>query len=367
MDGGARDGGFENRWGDTLTSFASPGPQGGTHLLRKTSIELPAYASYHWELFSTLYDPSRGKFYAFANVTDSGDLPAVTQNMLFVGESANGVDNFTWIKIYESRRPTGGTSGTGLLFNNDRYILDPGNPSRWIGLLGWGEGSLGGTAPTYIDMGRGKFGVLFQSDGWCEYSLGHVFDSFDANATCASQGSALPDFPYQIPGFGKLTKALALVDNKAIVLYPETTSQACADNDDACIQSRTPCPPGQDWTLYKTRRNDPTWDFGNRWWARELSLATWNTSLTAAQWTGPAKVILDGTQAGQFKINPSDTGVGSYDAALEQFADGRVYLYLSIKHSLCLPASNPPLNQWDRDPRGSSGTSMMWFRLTYTP
>lgn len=364
MDGGARDGGFENRVGDTLTTFAAQGAQGGTLKLRKTSIELPAYASYHWELFSTLYDPIRERFYAFANVTDSGMLPVVRENFLFVGESANGVDNFTWTKIYESRRPTGGTSGTGLLFNNDRYILDPNDPDRWIGLLGWGEGSLGGTAPIYIDMDRGKFGVLFQNEGWCDYPLGHVFDSFDANATCASQGSALPDFPYQIPGFGKVFKALALVDDTAIVLYPEVTSQACADTNDACIQSHTPCPPGQDWTLYKTRRNDPGWDYGTRWLVRELSLATWDTSQAAHQWTGPATTVLDGAQGGQFKINPSDIAVGGYDAALKQFADDRVYLYLHIKHSLCLPASNPLLNQWSRPP-GTSGTSMMWFRLTY--
>lgn len=365
MDGGARDGGFEERRGDTLTTFAAQGPQGGTHLLRKTSIEPPAYASYHWELFSTLYDPSRGKFYAFANVTDSGYLPEVTQNMLFVGESANGVDNFTWTKVYENRRPT----TDRLFFNHDHYILDPSDPGRWIGFLGWGDfGALAGVAPAYIDMDRLKFGVLFQSEGWCEYPLGHVFDSFDPNATCASQGSALPDLPYQIPELSKFTiRALALVNGKAIVLNHEWTSQACLDTDDACIQSRTPCPPGQDWTLYKTRRNYSNWDFGSRLSVRELSLASWNTTLTAAQWTGPAKVILDGTQAGPFKINPSDIGVGSYDAALKQHADGRVYLYLSIKHSLCLPASNPSLNQWNRPPDGSSGTSMMWFRLTYIP
>jgi hypothetical protein len=367
MDGGARDGGFENRPGDTLTSFASPGPQGGTHLLRKTSIEHPAYPNppYHWELFSTLYDPSRGKFYAFANVTETGQIPNAQENILFVGESDNGVENFTWTKVYENRRPT----ASALFFNRDHYILDPGDPGRWIGFLGWGDfGALSGMAPSYIDMDRGKFGVLFQSEGWCEYPLGHVFDSFDPNATCASQGSALPDLPYQIPELVKSsTRALALVNGKAIVLYNEGTSQACADTDDACIQSRTPCPPGQDWTLYRTRRNDPDWGFGTRWWVRELSPATWNTSLNAAQWTGPAKVILDGTQAAQFKINPSDIGVGGYDAALKQFADGRVYMYLTIKHSLCLPASNPPEKAWDRNPKGNSGASMMWFRLTYTP
>ena len=210
--------------------------------------------------------------------------------------------------------------------------------------------------------------MLFQHDGWCEYPLGHVFDSFDQNATCASQGSALPDLPVLIPGLVKFTtRALGLVNGKALVLYHEWTSQACADTGadaDACIQSRTPCPPGQDRTLYRTRRNDPGWGFGMRWWVRELSLETWNTSLAGAQWTGPAKLILDGAQPGQFKINSSDIAVGGYDAELKQFADNRVYLYLSIKHSLCLPESNPLLNSWNRFP-GTSGTSMMWFRLSY--
>jgi hypothetical protein len=367
MDGGARDGGFENRVGDTLNTFASPGAQGGTHVLRKTtSVELPALAADHWELFSTLYDPTRGKYYAFANVTDSGNLPAVTRNYLYVGESANGVDNFTWTKVYESRRPTGGTSGTGLLFNNDRYILDPNDPGgRWLGLLGWGEGSLAGTAPTYIDLSRGVWGVLIQGDGWCEYPLGKVFDSFNASATCTTPGSALPGYPYEIPGYGKAFKALTLVDGKAIALYPNYVAQACADTDTACIDSRAPCPPGSDLTLYRTRRNDPGYDYGVSWKVRELSLATWDTTLTAHQWTGLEKTILDGTQAGQFKINPSDIPVGSYDVSMKQFADGRVYLYLSIKHALCLPASNPPENQWDRFPSGNSGTSMMWFRLSY--
>jgi hypothetical protein len=364
MDGGARDGGFENRVGDTLTTFAAQGAQGGTHLLRKTSVEPPELAAYHWEPFSTLYDPVRGKFVAFVSITDSGNLPLVKVNFLLVGESTNGVDNFTWTKVYESRRPEGGTSGTGLLFNNDRYIVDPNDPGRWIGLLGWGEGPLAGTAPTYIDMDRGVFGVLFQNEGWCEYPLGHLFDSYDPSATCASQSSALPDLPYGIPGFFKATKALALVDGKAIVLFPEQTAQACADTDNTCIDSRTPCPPGQDRTLYRTRRNDPGWGFGMRWWVRELSLETWNTSLAGAQWTGPAKLILDGAQPGQFKINSSDIAVGGYDAELKQFADNRVYLYLSIKHSLCLPESNPLLNSWNRFP-GTSGTSMMWFRLSY--
>lgn len=372
MDGGARDGGFEPRVGDTLTTFKAQSPQGGTHLLRKTSVEPPAYAGYHWELFSTLYDPSRGKYYAFASVTDSGNLGAVKDNILFVGESANGVDNFTWTKIYQAKRPTGDGSGALFLFNNDRYILDPSNPNRWIGFLGWGgAGNDGGTAPSYIDMSRGKFGVLFENDGWCEFPFGQVFDSFNAGATCTTAGTALPDLPYEIPfydfpSWGKLTKALALINGKAIVLWPEGTGQACADTDDTCIQSRAPCTPTQDWTLYKTRRNEPESNAGTRWLVRELSLATWNTALRAHQWTGPAKVILDGTQTGQFKINPSDIPVGGYDAALKQYANGTVYLYLTIKHSLCLPTTSDPLKAYNRPP-GHSGSSMMWLRLTSTP
>lgn len=301
-----------------------------------------------------------------------------------MGKSFDGVSNFAWNKIFYSSRPGGNGTGSQHLFNKARFDQDPTHSSRWIGLISWsfndGTSKMAGTTPAYIDYSRQVFGVQFQNKGWCEFPWGQEWTSFNSTAPCdrdpnTPPGNAIPDFFYRLPEFGgdgKNNQDLQIIDGKPLALQMFKTGQHCADMDISCIDAHAPCPVGQVVTPYETRRNDSTWDFGNYWTVREIDLSTWDETSPGHLYNGPRRTILDNPdvmkQKPQFHISPSDIGIAAtayHGGSIRQYSDGRVYLYLPIKHSLCLPESNPPEESWDRPGKGNSGASLIWLRLSY--
>lgn len=396
FDGGARDNGFRNTRGDNPVTFLLNGPQGGTHTLRQSYLKVDSQlgcvhnetgGDCQWESDDTMWgDPSAGldAFYALVFVVDNGHLGEVQDEWFLAGESSNGVSDFTWHEVYYSSRPTAHGSGSAHLFNKHHFAQDPNDSSRWIGLVSWtfndGSSGFSGTTPVYLKPATEKFGVLFENAGWCEYDWGQDWTSFSDNDSCGYGTNTISDNLYRISGTGfKNNHDLELVDGKALVLQMWGATPHCdqwqtidggayqSAGMTACIDDHTPCPqPSEaDKDRYETRRNESWLDGARFWTVRELDLSTWDTSSTGHQWNGAKTTILDGAQHEQFHINPTDVKTtGSYHGgSLKQFSDGRVYLYLPIKHSLCLPDESGFLT-YDRPPNGSSGASVMWLRLS---
>ena len=385
MDGGARDNGFApNQVGDDILTFESPNAQATGKVYRKNSVEdTRSELGSHWEPFSAFWQSSEAfsganesAFYWFVNVTDSGDLSMVTDNRLLVGESNNGTSSYTWRDIYQLERPTGKESGAMLLLTRDDFIPHRTAPTRWIGVVGFtrdtpSAAEVRETTPVYIDVDDEVVGFQFADDGWCEYPLGHTFDSYDATQTCSLTGntsSTLPGPLYEL-GFGKTNLALAEINDKVVVLRDTRVSQtnSCAASDSTCQEAHAPCPPGQDLGLYDARREETEWDNSRYFAIRELALSTWNESSTGATFVGGWKQIATSSSVDEmFDVTPTDTGVtfGQYDVDLKQFSNGGIYMYMGIKHSLCQPTSASAYEAWDRFPKTTSGSSFAWFRLT---
>lgn len=390
MDGGARDGGFANKVGDNLLTFESLHPQAPGKIFRKDSLEEPSTAGLHWEPFSAFWQSnaalsgSGSAYYWFVNYTDHGHLPSVTENRLRIGESANGTSSYTWHDAYWIERPSGQATGAMHLLNRDNFIPHPNDSTRWIGLVTWTRqtptgNNDAGAMPVYIDTDDDVIGFQFASDGWCEYPLGHKFDTYNPAVTCSPTGNTSNTVPggfYKITGLAKNVHSLANLDGVILVLYTLDSGRACSSSDVNCQLAHAPCPgtdpdkypyttPQDGTQMNDSRRDETEWDNGRTFYVRELDLSTWNESSTGHSWVGNAKQIQFAATGDQFDLAPTDIGsiFGHYDSDLKQFSDGTIYLYMGLKHSLCLPESGPSLNQWDRYPKMESGNSFVWFRL----
>jgi hypothetical protein len=86
VDGGARDGGFEDRWGDTSSTFLMQGPQGGTHTLREVEVQYAPLKDLHWEPDSTLWDTDQNALEVFETVFTTGVISTSSRQLPVRGE-----------------------------------------------------------------------------------------------------------------------------------------------------------------------------------------------------------------------------------------------------------------------------------------
>jgi hypothetical protein len=330
--------------------------------------------------------------YTFVFAVDTGKLGTSKNSWLVYSLSDDGVTNFQWQKVFEMVRPGGQATGSMNLTNNFRFIQDPGNAERWIGLMAWtfndGTDSDSGTTPIYILPNQQRFGILFEDAGWCEFNMFTRFTGFsDVNACEGGNflrfGSTwqgpLGDRFYKAPGLDKDVADLSLIDGKALVLKDiqlGVNGHRCASywlygygDESECALAHESCGPNLDTTLYYLRSRDSEITDQRkprRWTVREMDFSTWNTSLTALSWNGGATTIQDGGQGLAFKINPTDnpTVGGFHGGQLVQHVGGSIYLYLPIKRTLCEPTESPHAGAWNRWPAPTSGNGSMWLKLS---
>lgn len=408
---GARDGGFASVTGDgELLSFLHDNARGGLKTLRETTISDDSFlgcthltnptGKCHWVQKDALWGKQSAgldNLYTFVFVVDTGALGTSKNSWFVYGASADGVTNFQWTKVFEMVRPGGNGTGSMNLTNNFRVMQDPSNDARWIGLMAWtfndGTTSDSGTTPIYILPNQGRFGILFEHAGWCEYNMFTRFTGFNDNNSCAGgtfvesggtwQGP-LGDRFYKAPGLDKDVADLSLINGQALVLKDVwQNDHRCKDwstlDDDQdgtvdysseahCAQVHANCGPGLDRSLYYTRSRDQKIIDKRKprtWTVREVNYSTWSTSQSALSWNGGAVTIIDsGLTLPEFKINPTDNPtIGGYHGGrIVQHSNGSILMYVPVKHSLCEPAEDG-LSSWDRFPTPGSGDSNLWLKL----
>lgn len=393
--GEARDTGFlEPQQYDELVSWQANGPQGGPHKLRQvlydrdrtTANSSPplSWANDHdgsqneaqrYVNNSAFYEPSLSKHVLSTSIFASANFPSDPMSGLYIVETSNGYDNFFWYEIFRALRPNGASSGAEWHFNKAALVDDPTNSSRWIGLIHVvhpTDGNL--VSPFYIDFNRKVIGFKFANAGWCEYPWGVHFTDFNSGyntfTTCADSNYNASNHEARIPDVfagqggpyaGTDFKTLAVVNGQILSLRSQgTTTQP------TYVDSHALCPPAPyDHSLYATRSRQDPFNGSTTYYTQELSINTWNSSAGGLVWVGSQKQILDGSQAQNLKIQPTDSNaLGGFAATLHQYNNGSIYLYLNAKVTLCEPDSNPALAAWDRFPIAASGGAVIWFRLT---
>lgn len=110
------------------------------------------------------YDTAQGKWLIMSEATYPYGNHAATDTTIYIGESLNGVNNYTWRPIVNFRfKPTDPTGpahyGVRWTPQGRSLVKDPFNSSRWIGVTGWSINESGlvtgrGTAPAMIDFSQ---------------------------------------------------------------------------------------------------------------------------------------------------------------------------------------------------------------------
>jgi hypothetical protein len=388
-----RNGGFlDPQFYDELTSWVAGGPQAGPHYLRQvlydrdrtTSNSSPplSWANDHdgshgeaekYVNNSAFYEPAISKHIIATSIYASAGFPTNPMSGLYIVESSSGYNNFFWNEIFRSIRPNG-QDGAEWHFNKASLVNDPASSSRWIGLVKASHPTLSNImTPFYVDFVNETIGFKFVNEGWCEFPWGVHFTDYDTSFNCANaynSGTGEATIPDVFAGLGDPYpgdfKTVSVVDGKVLALRTLGTTQGAYVAGDAL------CPPeslGFVHSLYATRSRQSPFAGARRFYTREVSPTTWTSSSGGIVWVGDQKQILDGypntSQAQLFQIAPTDSlALGGFSATLNQYNDGKVYLYLDAKVTLCEPDSNPSAADWNRFPINSSGGAIVWFRLT---
>jgi len=396
-----RDGGYlDPEAFDELVSWKAGSAQGGPHHLRqvlydrdrttansqpplswsadKADSELGAQ---RYVANSAFYEPELARHVTAVTIFNSAKFPSNHMSGLYMVTSASGYDNFFWYEIFRSIRPdqtSTQSDGAEWHFNKAGLVNDPSSDSRWIGLIKASHLSLNNVmTPIIVDFVNQTVSFKFVNEGWCSFPWNVHFTDFDPtpNTTCDNAydpNTHTATIPDVFAGTGNPYPQdflnLEIVDGKFIALKSTFFG---APLQGAFVSGTALCPyylvdsEGVNYEyLYEERSRQSPFAGGYNFYTREVSPATWTSNTGGIIWVGAQKQILDGDQAQQFHIQPTDSkALGGFSAELQQYNSGKVFLYLNAKVTLCELNNKPAPDAWNRGPIGGSGGALVWLRL----